>query len=78
MLSYIATIAIVPVVSRFTLDLSTNTTAFNIKLDENGDIKYVNVKYATASSAYNVCYGDIMLTFFDIDNTKIPHGVKTY
>ena len=78
MLSYIATIAIVPVVSRFTLDLSTNTTAFNIKLDENGDIEYVNVKYATASSAYNVCYGDIMLTFFDIDNTKIPHGVKTY
>ena len=74
----IANIAIVPRITRFAFDFAGYTTSCDIKLDASGAIEYINIKYASPVSSYTTCYGDVMLTFYDINNTKIPYGMKTY
>jgi len=77
MVSYIGTVAIVPKVTNFYIEVDGYTTACDIKLDSDGNIEYINIKYEKYFT-YSAEFGDIMLTFYDIDNTKIPHGLKKY
>lgn len=77
MVSYIGAVAIVPLITNFYVEIDGYTTACDIKLDSEGNIEYVNIKYEL-QFALSAEYGDIMITFYDIDNTKIPHGLKTY
>lgn len=76
--SYIASIAIAPKPSRFSDVYADYTTGFDIKLSEDGSIEYIDITYILPISSATTIYGEIRLEFYDIDNTKIPFGLKTY
>ena len=77
MVSYIGYIAIVPPISTITLMLDGYTNYFNIKLDENDNIEFIEFGYYYEyylSSEIATC----RLEFSNVGTTKIPHGLKTY
>lgn len=77
MITYMGAIAFVPLVSNVSLLLDGYSTKFDIKLDENGEIEVINIEYEYQYSL-STEYGYITLEYYDVDNTKIPHGLKTY
>ena len=77
MVSYMGYIALVPPISTITLMLDGYTTYFDIKLDENGDLSYIDFGYVYEyylSMEIATC----RLEFYDVGTTKIPHGLKSY
>lgn len=75
--SYIAALAFVPRVSNIGLLLDGYIDYFSLELDEDGNLVniYFGYEYTYALSSE---IGSVKLSYYDVDNTKIPHGFKSY
>ena len=77
LVGYIGYIALVPPISTITLMLDGYTTYFDIVLDAEGNLDYIDFGYVYEYT-FSVEIATARLDFYDIGTTKIPHNLKEY